>query len=658
MNKILLDFESRSEADIDVGAWNYSRSPSTRALCVAITNEDSQVNVYDLMANPHWPKEWELAVANGWEIHAHNAFFEYSMVTNCLKHWPQPHPDMWRDTMAKALCCGFPAGLGACAKALRLPDQKDDKGTALINFWCKPVASGGHKGEFRNPADHPERWRELLDYCRQDVVTEQAIDNTLPDQSDDELAFWLATWEQNRRGIHVDMALVHALKRMVDAGRIAINESLEDTEFNPEDLSNHARVLSFVQAEGVDLDSVAKARVKEALATDLPESARSVLEARQASGKTSVAKLDKLVMQVGDDGRLRDMIRPHGTSTGRDSSVNGVQLQNLPRGEKMDTDVLINAALADDAEAFLKAAVVKGMADPLGGVITCLRGCFAAEPGKTLFQCDWSAVEPRIGAWIVKDTAMLDAFRLIDAQGGVDIYQIEAAKFYGCEPAEIKGERRQFGKVYCLQNQYSSGEASIQRAAKDMYGLNLTLEEAKACKDHWREAHPRWVECWHDLERGALMALGNTGKVFKVGPMAWCFDGKHLKFRLPSGRIVWLPWAEVRQVETPWGTVRPALSYEFIHSKTKQWRRGETTAGAVFNVAVQGTGACLMRYATRNMRRRGIPVVLRVHDEMVAEVPASHSFDMFKKTMLEVPAWAEGLPINGAGWTGPRFRKD
>jgi DNA polymerase len=655
--RIHLDFETRSAADLsEVGAWNYSRHPSTRALCVAITNEDGNIAVYDLLMHDHWPKEWENAIKQGLEIHAFNCAFEYSIVTNTLAHWPQPHPEMWRDTQAKSLACGFPASVGLTAKALRLPEQKDEAGTSLINYWSKPIASGERKGDFRDCSEDPKRWQEFMDYCRQDVVTQVAIDDALLDLSDDELAFWLATWEQNRNGIYLDMKLVNSLANMIDHGHGAIKKALEESEvdFAYEDLTNHAKVLDHVQGAGADLTSVAKARVKEALSReDLPADARTVLEARQAQGRTSVAKLATMQQMVGDDGRLRFLTRPHGTGTGRDASV-GMNIQNMPRGEKMDVDTLVNAALAEDAQAFLNAAKVKGKADPLGGIVTCLRGCFAAPPGKVLHQCDWSAIEPRLGAWFVGDEDMLKAFRHIDANGGVDIYQIEAAKFYGCDPQEIKGERRQFGKVYVLQNQYESGDESIQRAAKDMYGLVLTLDQAKECKDSWRALHPKWTAAWRDVQSAAMMACQSPKKVFAVGRAAFCHDGQHLKMRLPSGRIIWFPWAEIREEDTKFG-MRPALTYEFAHHK--KWVRGSTHGGALFNVVIQGSGADLMRCAARTLRVRGHQTVLRVHDEMVIE-STPDTFASFKKAMLEVPPWAKGLPINGAGWTALRYKKD
>lgn len=650
MNKrLILDFETRSELDIEVGAWNYSRHPSTRALCVACTNEDGNVSVYDLLRNPRWPKEWEIAVNEGWEIHAWGSFFEYCIVTHVLKDWPQPHPELWRDTQTKALSCGFPAKLGMAAEAMRLPMEKDKRGVSLINYWSKPITNGQNKGQFRTPERDDERWAALLAYCKQDVVVQQLIDKTLPDLTEHELAFTLATADMNRRGIYIDTALVRGLKQMAADGKAAIFKTLDGLDFAPEDLTNHAKVLAYVQNQGVTIDSVAKARVKEALQLDLPGSARSVLEARQASGKTSVAKLDTLLLQVGDDSRLRDMTRANGTTTGRDSSV-GMNLQNLPRGEKMDVDALVSAALSGDSRAFVAAAVVKGKPDPLGGVVSCIRACFAAQPGRTLHQCDYSAVEPRIGAWLVGDKRMLAAFDRIDNEGGVDIYQIEAASFFGCDPSEVTGERRQFGKVYTLACQYQAGEATIQRFAKDQYGVVLTLEQAALCKNHWRQQHPLWVNHWYDVQRAALWAIANPNRVMQCGKSAWCYDGKHLKVRMPSGRIVWFPWAEVDESEG-----KPGVTYMFVHPLTKQWVRGKTYGGALANLLTQGTGACLLRHAVCNLRRRGMDVVMRVHDEIVLE--SAGEAPNFKATMLESPPWAEGLRLNGAGWSGQRYCK-
>jgi DNA polymerase len=55
----------------------------------------------------------------------------------------------------------------------------------------------------------------------------------------------------------------------------------------------------------------------------------------------------------------------------------------------------------------------------------------------------------------------------------------------------------------------------------------------------------------------------------------------------------------------------------------------------------------------------GAPVIFSVHDELVLELgndrPGTH--DILCKAMCKLPAWADGLPIAAAGWTGQRYRK-
>jgi DNA polymerase len=52
------------------------------------------------------------------------------------------------------------------------------------------------------------------------------------------------------------------------------------------------------------------------------------------------------------------------------------------------------------------------------------------------------------------------------------------------------------------------------------------------------------------------------------------------------------------------------------------------------------------------------PIVLHVHDELVAEVPiGTADINKFTRLMTRKPAWALDLPIVASAWTGPRYCK-
>ena len=83
--------------------------------------------------------------------------------------------------------------------------------------------------------------------------------------------------------------------------------------------------------------------------------------------------------------------------------------------------------------------------------------------------------------------------------------------------------------------------------------------------------------------------------------------------------------------------------------------------------AVQATARDIMAAAMLALERAGYPVILTVHDEVLAEVVSEISpvsYDAleraearFRKIMMTPPAWAEGCPIDVECWHGERYRK-
>jgi hypothetical protein len=73
---------------------------------------------------------------------------------------------------------------------------------------------------------------------------------------------------------------------------------------------------------------------------------------------------------------------------------------------------------------------------------------------------------------------------------------------------------------------------------------------------------------------------------------------------------------------------------------------------------VQAIARDLLAEAMLRLEAAGYPIVLTVHDEIVAEVPNGFgSLEEFKRIMIEPPAWAAGMPIAAKVREGLRFSK-
>jgi DNA polymerase len=151
----------------------------------------------------------------------------------------------------------------------------------------------------------------------------------------------------------------------------------------------------------------------------------------------------------------------------------------------------------------------------------------------------------------------------------------------------------------------------------------------------------------------------NPGERFRVGKhLVFKSDHRFLMMKLPSGRI--LRWYKPRVEEqlTPWGEMRDVVTAMGIDTFTRKWQRSKIIGSSFYQSSVQATAADIMREGCMALEAAGYPLRMRIHDEFlslrrIGEGSVEEMISIISKT----PDWAPGLPINGEGWEGPRFKK-
>jgi DNA polymerase I-like protein with 3'-5' exonuclease and polymerase domains len=188
-----------------------------------------------------------------------------------------------------------------------------------------------------------------------------------------------------------------------------------------------------------------------------------------------------------------------------------------------------------------------------------VRRLFIPSEGMVFVQADLDQIELRLLAAFAKDPALLQAFR-----NGEDPHG---------KTADLMAVERLLAKNINYSMAYGGSARTIQRK----YARNQPLEVIEAALSRHRAAFPH-IYAWKER---VLDFAKRNGFVYTVA---------RRKRRLPD-------------------------IYDFNVK-----RRAAAERQAV-NVAIQGSAADLMNVATVLMAQQGVPLLLQVHDEVVAECP-------------------------------------
>lgn len=651
-----IDFETRSSSpDLKkVGAYRYARHWDTKVLCMAYELPGCEPKLW----HPGLPLPQDLFfwIEQGGMVEAHNAEFEWCIWNYVQVRFGWPHLP-WKQLIcsaAMAAVMALPRGLDGLCDVLNTEVKKDKEGKKImlrVARLKKPTTKAPDSWD-----EDPIKLQRLYGYCVDDVLAEKGASSRLLDMTPLEHKMWRHTAMINERGIFCD--LVTCAKASEFARRFErelLGELRIVTRGEVRTAKQHAKLLAFLRGEGVVIDNIQKPTVEAALQTpNLTYAAKRALEIRSILNRSSVSKFNAMIAMSCEDKRIRGTLMHHGASTGRDTGK-GIQPQNYIYDKTGKTDVpkIIAALQGLDYEDFR--AVYPNVFETLA---YSLRGMLIAAPGKKFVASDFAAIETRVLFWLAKHDGGLQFF-----YRGEDIYIAMAKAIYKLNDEawaaldkNTQKAYRQLGKQAILGLGYGMGPDKFVQTCKG-YGIIITVEFAKEVVKLYRTLHWPIKAMWDDVNRAAIGAVKYPTKVFTAARCKFFMKGRFLVTQLPSGRRLYYCDPMVNERETAWGT-QDRLGYFAPASQSKRWQFEETYGGKLTENLTQAVSADLMREAALREEIKGFPIVMRVHDELIAEVDADDDcLEEFEKIMSELPAWANGCPVATEGWEGPRYRK-
>lgn len=673
MNKryLILDYETRSRADLgSVGGFEYAVDPSTRVLCVSWrlgTREELAAQLKAGTPAPCWSPAFtdtsygELKRAlldESVMLVAHNALFEQLITRYVLTK--EIHDERlktipisrWVCTASLAAAMALPKKLEHACKALELTQQKDMEGHRLMLKLSKPRrVSKLDKRPWHNKASE---LRRLMQYCAADIDAETALFLRLPLLSPNERKIWELDQKINLRGFYVDRPLVEKILRLIDLEMQSVKERV--TELTDGQITSTGQVSliqKWLSVRGCHLPDLRAQTLRDALGADLAQGdAKTMLLLRQMSAKSSTKKYQAFNDRSRNDSRLRDILSYHRAHHGRWGGV-GVQPQNFPRPtvKGIEDAIELIKGIADDREALEAVRLLYG--NPMEVFASMLRSVIIAPPGSKLFCADFASIEVRVLFWFAEHFKGLSAF-----ENDEPMYEQMASVIYGLAMEAVfkESRERQVGKTAVLGMGYMMGWAKFIRTCKDQANIVITEEEAKKAVRAYRTLHAPVVDLWYALENAAIEAV-KTGERVSTHNTTWYVEGKFLFCELPSGRRNAYYGPKVKSELTPWEDKRDVLYHWRCESQTGRWIFEGTYGGALTEHVVSGTARDLMAEAMLREEAAGYPLVLTVHDELLADRKSGGSVAEFEELMAKLPPWAAGIPVKTVGYEATRYRK-
>ena len=655
MNELHLDLETRSCVDISKGGvYKYASSPDFEILLLGYAADGGEVNVIDLASGEVVPEEVLLALVDDsvtkW---AHNCAFERV----ALSYWLRRHrPDLfvgygidgdptqnyldpasWRCTMVLAAYNGLPLSLDKIGAVLGFEEQKLKEGRDLIRFFCTPSRTEGRVWNL--PEHAPNRWATFKAYNKRDVEVEMQIHRRLHNYAVPD-----SVWEEyrldqeiNDRGIMIDRKLVEQAIRINELSKASLTAEMQKRT-GLENPNSVVQLKDYLAENGMEAESLGKKDVT-AMLKNAPGELAEVLSLRLQLAKSSVKKYTAMQSAVCDDDRCHGMFQFYGANrTGRFAG-RIVQLQNLPQNHLPDLEQARELVRRGDYDTL--ALLYDSVPNVLSELI---RTAFIPAPGFKFVVSDFSAIEARVLSYLAGEQWRMDVFH-----DGRDIYCETASRMFNCvvEKHGQNAHLRQKGKISELALGYGGSVGALKTmGALDM---GLTEDELQPLVTMWRNANPRIVQYWWDVDNAVKKAIKKK-TVTTVGCMGFEARNGMLFIMLPSGRR--LSYVKPQIGENRFGG--ESITYMGMDS-TKHWSRVESYGPKICENVTQAISRDILCYAMHTLSY--CRIVGHVHDELIIEVCEDASLDAICEQMGRTPPWLPGIELRADGYECGFYQK-
>lgn len=644
MKIISIDIETYASANLGkTGVYRYAASADFELLLFGYAVDFGAVQVVDLTQGEQIPDEILQALDNPHIIKsAFNAQFERVCLSRFVGY--RLDPSGWHCSRVWSATLGLPLSLKDVGTVLGLDKQKLTAGKELVKYFCTPCTptKTNHQRTRNFPYHAPDKWQDFKYYNQRDVEVEMEISQKLRrypvPQSEWEL-YWMDQ-RINDRGIEIDQTLVkNAITCDTTFREHYLTKSQKLTGL--ENPNSPIQLKNWLNEHGVQVDSLAKASVSD-LVQNTTGDVKEVLNLRQLLSKSSIKKYVAMQNAICPDGRVHGLLQFYGaTRTGRWAG-RLVQVQNLPRNSLPELQAVRELVKQGNFE--ILGMLYDSVPDVLSQLI---RTAFIPKAGCSFYVADFSAVEARVIAWLSGEAWRQKAFA-----NNKDIYCESASQMFGVPVVKhgINGELRQKGKIAELALGYGGSVGALKAMGATKMGL--TDDELPPLVSMWREASPKIVQFWWDVDKAAKDCI-RTNLPTKTHGISFTYQGNCLFIKLRSGRKLCYPQPKI-------GINRfGSESITFMGINTvKKWGRIETYGAKLVENIVQATSRDLLALAMQRLEKAGYPSVMHIHDETVIEAPSGKSLDEIIAIMTETPAWAKGLILNTAGFIGNFYQKD